>query len=48
MMQKIIEYKAQSLNGIFPLGCILTYQRDKDTVKSAEKTQCAMRPLYKT
>lgn len=47
MMQKIIDYKAQSLNGIF-LGCILTYQRDKDTVKSAEKTQCAMRPLYKT
>lgn len=47
-MQKIIEYKAQSLNGRFSLECILRYQRDKDTVKSAEKTQCAMRPMYKT
>jgi hypothetical protein len=48
MMQKIIEYKAQSLNERFSLECILRYQLDKDTVKSAEKTQCAMRPLYKT
>lgn len=47
-MQKIIEYKAQSLNESFSLECILIYQLDKDTVKSAEKTQCAMRPLYKT
>lgn len=40
-MQKIIEYKAQSLNGSFSLECILSYQRDKDTIKSAEKnTMC--------
>lgn len=36
-MQKIIEYKAQSLNESFSLECILRYQLDKDTVKSAEK-----------